>query len=275
MTGNGDQEGIEPHDPAVNGEPEPIPAPAPPLAAIRAHTFIQRRATVSAPVDLRCDDGRTYVVKARQANRPEVARMMIADHVVGRAGRLLGAPVPDVAFIDVPAELVMAQAELANLIPGIAHGSRFIDNTSERDVLSHVAEPDNRTRFALLAVLYGWAHAADHQFIYEKTPPHRVYSHDHGHFFPPGPQGAPHWSSASLASHHNADLDMALVQGCTLTLEEIDVAIARLRNIVPADIQAVVAGVPADWDITDVERAALIEFLTSRRDALTEHYPAQ
>src|SRR5262249_28807405 len=161
-------------------------------------------------------------------NRPEVARMMIADHVVGRAGRLLGAPVPDVAFIEVPAELIMAQAEMANLIPGIAHGSRFIDNTTDRDVLSHVAEPDNRPRFALLAVSYGWAHAADHQFIYEKTSPHRVYSHDHGHFFPPGPQGAPHWSSASLASHHNADLDMALVQGCTLTLEEIDVAIARL-----------------------------------------------
>ncbi len=194
--------------------------------------------------------------------------MMIADHVVGRAGQLLEAPVPAVAFVDVPAELVAAQPELGNFLPGIAHGSRFIPNTTEREGLSHVGEPTNRTRFARLAVLFGWAHGSDHQFIYEKAAPPRVYSHDHGHFFP----GAPNWTAASLAQH-NANLDANIVNGCNLTPAEIAEAIARLSHVAPADLDEIVVGVPAGWDITLEERTAMVGFLTMRRAALIAQYP--
>jgi hypothetical protein len=173
-----------------------------------------------------------------------------------------------IALIDVPAELLAGQPDLVNFISGIAHGSRFIANTTDRDVISHVNEPVNRTRFARLAVLYGWAHGGDHQFIYEKTPPPRVYSHDHGHFFP----GGPNWTAASLGQH-NANLDATIVNGCTLTPAEIADAIARLNHVTPADLNEVVAGVPAPWGITPDERTAMIGFLTMRRAALIAQHP--
>jgi len=193
---------------------------------------------------------------------------MIADHVVGRIGQLLGAPVPEVAFVDVPAALVAAQPEIAAFLPGVGHGSKYVPNTTEREQISHVNEPVNRDRFARLAVLFGWAHGADHQFIYEKVAPPRVYSHDHGHFFP----GGPGWTGASLAQH-NANVDNSIVNGCNLTPAEIAHAIARLNQVDPADLEGVVAGVPGEWDITPDERTAMVGFLTMRRLALIAQYP--
>src|SRR2546425_5181788 len=212
---------------------------AAPAAALRAHTFVRNWGSASDPVALLCDGGEVYVVKARHNGRPEIARMMVAERVVCSIGRVLGAPVPEVAFVEVPAELVAAQPELANFISGIAHGAKFIANTTERDGINHAAEAENRVRFARLAVLFGWAHGADHQFIYEKTPPHRVYSHDHGHFLP----GGPNWSVASL-TQHDAHLDAVIAGGCNLTPVEINEAIVHLKGVVPADIERVVAGVP-------------------------------
>jgi hypothetical protein len=55
--------------------------------------------------------------------------------------------------------------------------------------------PDNRPRFAALAVLYGWIPAGDAQLIYRQTVSHLVYSVDHGHFFP----GGPNWTLAGLS----------------------------------------------------------------------------
>jgi hypothetical protein len=270
MDGNGDHGGAEPHQPAEAGgqPPEAAPPPAPHPVAIRAHTFVQRWGSASDPAALMCDDGNVYVVKAGHNGRPDISRMMIADHVVGRVGQLLEAPVPPVAFIDVPAELVAAQQELANFVPGIAHGSRYIPNTTEREGLSHVAEPANRPRFARLAVLFGWAHGADHQFIYVKGMPPLVYSHDHGHFFP----GAPNWTAASFAQH-NATLDANIANGCNLTPAEIADAIARLNAVAPANLNEVVDGVPAAWAITPDERAAMVAFLTMRRAALIAQHP--
>jgi hypothetical protein len=159
---------------------------------------------------------------------------------------------------------------MAHYVAGVAHGSRFIDDTTEREALSHTNQPQNRERFARLSVLFGWTHGSDQQFIYEKRAPHRVYSHDHGHFFP----GGPNWSAAQLAANPNADLDPALVQGCNLTVQEITEALARLQAVSLAQITDVVAAVPASWGILDPERAALTEFLVKRREALLTQYPS-
>jgi hypothetical protein len=269
MTENGDQEATDPQDPAAPaGDSEPaVPPPAQQPAIISAHTFIHRWTTASDPAALKCDDGHTYVVKARHNGRPDISRMMIADHVVGRLGRLTGAPVPDVALVDVPAALIAAQPEIASYAPGVAHGSRYIDNTTEREGLSHSSEPLNRQRFARLSVLFGWTSGSDQQFIYEKAARPRVYSHDHGHFL-----GGPNWSAASLAGSHNAVLDQSLVHGCNLTAAEIAEAMTRLQGVTPEEISEVVSGVPAEWGITAAERAALVEFLRRRRESLIAHY---
>jgi hypothetical protein len=116
--------------------------------------------------------------------------MIFTDHVVARIAQLIGAPVPQPDLIFVSRELIEINPEMAHIQPGIAHGSRHLADVGERlDNITHLDIPENRTRFALLAVLGAWVFASDRQFIYGTSPPQLVYSVDHGHFLPGGPNG--------------------------------------------------------------------------------------
>lgn len=160
------------------------------VSPIKAQTYRNKKwGSASAPVVLGCDDGNDYVVKGQQAGRA-----IVNEQIVGKLGVALKAPVGQVNLIDVPADLIGMQADLKHIPAGVSHGSHLIPDCSDRQWLAHQDVPDNRLRFAALAVLYGWIPAGDHQLIYSQTAPHLVYSVDHGHFFP----GGPNWTATGL-----------------------------------------------------------------------------
>lgn len=230
-----------------------------PPPVYRAITYLKKWDTASKPVLLRCSDGSEFVVKGANAGKQAVN-----DQIVGRLGRAMGAPVGEVALVEVPQELVAIEPEMTHVTPGLAHGSRLIGDCSERARIRHHDDPDNRGRFAALAVLYGWIHASDHQVIYENTPPHRVHSVDHGHFLPGGPK----WSVESLRKGASPAPDPALVSTCGLTDPEIRAAAQGLRSVSDETICRAIAAVPRDWAITEDERLALARYLAHRRDEL-------
>jgi hypothetical protein len=216
-----------------------------------------------------CDDGKIYVVKACQTSKATMGHSMVAEQVVARVGRLIGAPVPEVALVDVPAALISAQAEMSHMNPGIAHGSKFMDGVSERMAIDHMQVPENRDRFGRLAVLYGWMVASDHQFLYNKTGPPLVHSVDHGHFFP----GGPGWTVASLASAPVAHLDDAILNPCALTPEEKENAASQIRTVQDCDLREIADVPPAHWGLTEEERTALKAYLSRRRDEIMATFP--
>ena len=236
---------------------------------LQAKTYLgKRRSSFSNPVDLMCNDSNVYVVKGRQAGRADVSRAIVNDHIVGRLGTLLDAPVPQIALVEIPSELIAAQPEMQHIIPGIAHGSRSVEGVSEKLQIQHHDLSENRSRFVLLAVLFGWTVANDRQFFYNKAEPYLVYSFDHGHFFP----GGPNWTEASLVQHQDARLDQHITQACSLLDEEIRDAVEQLRKIDDRAIAEVVAGPPDEWGLTQAERVALFKYLTGNRDSLLEAY---
>lgn len=188
--------------------------------------------------------------------------MIVNEHVVGRLGHALGAPVGAVALVEVPQELISLQPEMQHMPAGVSHGSRWIPRCTEREGLIHTDVMENRARFAQLAVLYGWAIAGDHQFIYENEPPHLVHSVDHGHFFP----GGPDWTEASLGTAAPPYLDHVIAGGCAFSQEELAEACGRLGAIADSLIADVVAGPPPDWGVADEERLVLAMYLATRRD---------
>jgi hypothetical protein len=221
-----------------------------------AQTFIQKFGTSSQAVRLACDDGNEYVVKSRDAGR-----MIVTDQIVGRIGIAAGAPVGTPALVDVPASLIQAEQEMGHMSDGIAHGSKWIPGCTQGGV-EHCST--NRARFADLALLYGWAVASDHQFIYENDAPRLVYSVDHGHFF----AGSTGWTVDTLRNAATAAPDPTLVNGCTLTDEEFVEAKERLAIVGDEAIAGAVAAPPDEWGMTSDERMAVAEYLASRRDAL-------
>jgi hypothetical protein len=141
------------------------------LPDVVAQTYLKSWGSASRPVLMGCNDGQDYIVKGRQNER-----MIVNDRVVGLLGRLLNAPVGQVALVEIPASLIGVEPALSHMPEGVSHGSLSVRNCSEREALLLTDEPQNRPRFARLAVLYGWVHAGDQQFIYENAPPHKVHA---------------------------------------------------------------------------------------------------
>jgi hypothetical protein len=239
-------------------------------APIRATTYLQSWPSNSRPVNLMCEGGVKYVVKALQVNRvAEMGRVLVNDQVTARLGELIHASVPHAALIDVPAELIANQPEMSHMIAGVAHGSQFIENVTDRAGIEHAAIAENRPRFALLAVLFGWIGAQDHQFVYSKTAPQLVYSVDHGHFFP----GGPAWTEASLAAAPPSQPDTQVTNACNTAQPELHHALQALSAIGDEALMSVVSLPPDEWGLTMAERIALVTFLKRRRAELLTLLP--
>ncbi len=142
--------------------------------AVKAMTFLKKWGSFSKPVALKCDDGGEYVVKGLQAAQ-QMGRPICNEQIVGRLGQQLGAPIPELALVEVTQQLIAIEPELSHLQPGVCHGIRLMNNCTDRKWLEHFNVIDNRPRFAALAVLYGWIPSNDNQLIYETAPPYLVY----------------------------------------------------------------------------------------------------
>lgn len=230
-------------------------------AEAEAQTFLKSLQGVSKGVLLACSDGRDYAVKGRQNGRA-----LVNDRLVNLLGQLLGAPVGLPALIDLTPSFKGIEPRVAHIPPGISHGLLWVPNCSEREALLHTDEPENRSRFALLAVLYGWMHARDHQFIYENSPPHRVHSVDHGHFF----NGGPNWTEATLLAAPAPQLDQQLVAACNFTDVEVAAAAASLQAFTDDQIVEALGKIPVDWGLSMQETVVLGLYLCERREQLSK-----
>ena len=234
-----------------------------PPRVLRAHTYLRTRYnSISRPALMACTEGIECVVKK---NTPDLNRAMANDQVVGRIGNASAAPVATVELVDVAKELIDAQAEIKDFPPGVTHGSHFMGDISKhREAIMHVHVGENRSRFAELALLYGMAHCPyDHQFFYQNGTK-LVFSLDHGHFFPHGPDR----TSSGLSGMPRAGPDDTIRAGCALTPGELKMARDLLERITNPVLSQAVASIPESWRVSEPERIDLLVYLEKRRDEL-------
>lgn len=130
-------------------------------------------------------------------NNPQGGRVLVTDHVIGRVGSLIDAPVCEVVIVRISPELAgFEYAPGRHLEPGLAHASRHIEGVLEIRGLVHREEDDNRGRHAGIFVLYDWCWGSDDQWLYSETNGRMIFSHDRGHYLFDGPN----WSIASLVA---------------------------------------------------------------------------
>jgi hypothetical protein len=238
-----------------------------------AVTFVRRRAdTASHPVYVVCDDSKTYVVKPLR-NDAEQGRMLFTDQIIARFGGLIGAAVPRVSLVTISQALIDLNPHphqgLGHCKVGISHGSELLKDVTERiDPVQHVADDDNRNRFASLGILHGWMGPSDRQFLYEVVDPFRVWAVDHGHFFPNGPN----WSLASLVNAGPPQVPADLVAACSFSAEELNVACSTLVRVTDEEIGRILAIPPDDWGVKVDERIGLAKYLSTRRDTMLNAY---
>jgi len=226
-------------------------------APIVAETYLQRVESSSThPALFDCLDGHAYYVKSRH-----YAADIVSETVVGALATAIGAPVPPTRVVTLAPRLLERVAGLEHMRAGTAHGSREI-----RAVVGNFKEPMyttetvNRSRYALLAALFGWVRSGDPQYLYDEDPPFRVYSVDHGRCLVS--RGGRIWQGDNpQADAVRGNVDLRLSMECRFTAEEIAAARQRVAAVRAERVADAVAAPPDDWGIDFAERVALARWL--------------
>jgi hypothetical protein len=212
-----------------------------------------------------CSDNRRWWVKP--ANNLQSGKVIVTEHVVGRAGALIGAPVCESCVVEIPSEIEGWEFRPgAALEAGFAHASLAVSDAVEIHDLDYRDRDDNRRRHAGVFALYDWCWGADDQWLVAETDDRRVFSHDHGWYLP---EAGPDWSETTLVSRvDQAHIMSRRADG--LDAGELTRIADRLESLTRSEVHTVVAAVPGGWPVTNRELEALGFFLERRAPQVAE-----
>lgn len=225
---------------------------------------VDLRGGFSWPIQVLVDDGRTFWLK--RTTGPGNPRALVTEQVVARSGKLIGAPVCEVAVLLIPESLAGEPIGGGELLqPGLAHGSLDVANSDfhKGEAPNHTDKDDNRRRQLAFWVLYDWFWGNDPQWLHDLGDDFRTYSHDHGMYFPDGPD----WTAASLTGVDSAQSRHSFPRPDAVEghLAEL---ITQISSITTADLAAILENVPASWPVTDRELEMLGWFLQKRLEGV-------
>lgn len=236
----------------------PKQAPTTTLEPYELHRVMQ---TASRPMLCTCSDDADYYIKGG-----ENGRRLASDYIVARLGRLLDAPVPEVALVNVSQDFVDANhAQISHVRPGLGNASPLLKNCRDTFNVVETHRRANNRRYAALAVLFGWAVATDHQFLIDNNT-NLVWAVDFSHFFPK--QG--NWNIEDL-DHFSVgpcEPDRYISNACAISEESWREMCRALAHVTAQQIADIVGSVPNFWGLSRRDKANLAWFLGRRRDRM-------
>lgn len=196
-------------------------------------------------------------------NNFQTPRLPVTEQIVGRLGRLIGAPVCDCKLISLDEiegwEIRQGTGRLVE--SGYAHGSQAVEPSLETRELKFRSDDDNRRRHCGLYALSDWLYCGDLQWLRATDQENAYFSHDHG-FFLTGPE----WTRESLAAC-GVEPGPITLDPAQLDPGEINRLGGALEGLSSADIEAAISGLPTSWPVSDEELAAVAQFADLRKAA--------
>ena len=214
---------------------------------------------VSASFLVQGDDGADYWCKA--TNNPISPRIPVNEQIAARLGQVIGVCVPDPVLVRLDEIAGWEFRPGLAVEPGWAHGCAAVAGAVETRALRHRSDDSNSVRHAGFYALVDWLAGDDLQWLYSAREDNAYYSHDHGHFFP----GGPDWTAESLAAV-GTDARCIGLPADGLDESEVRRLAEELDRIAKDEIDGVMSKIPATWPIADDDLAALSDFLDARRE---------
>jgi len=186
---------------------------------------------------------------------------LVSEFIVSRVGRLIGAPVCENGIVEVPNELAGWEFRPGSaLVAGFGHASLAVDSAHESRSLEHRSNDDNARRHVGVYALHDWCWGEDVQWLYSASADERIFSHDHGYYFPPYGAG---WNTSELVSKV-LEPHFGRWPSAGLDASEIERVAGAIEGVTGADIERILQEVPASWPITDDELETVGYFLEER-----------
>lgn len=193
-------------------------------------------------------------------NNTQSPRVVVIETIVAGAGHILGAPVCETAVVTLTEDVCGFEFRPGSMTkPGLAHACRNVDGAGEIKTLLHREDDHNRSRHAGVFALWDWCWGDDGQWLYSATADNKLFSHDHGLYFP----GGIHWTKDSLEQHVDETHHLAgPING--IDGDEVARLADRLRNVTDSELVEVLRNIPMSWPVTDEELETVGWFLQHR-----------
>lgn len=209
-------------------------------------------------------DGKRYWVKA--PDNPQGPRTLVAEVVSYGIGRLVGAPVPQNALIDIPDGLAWRFRDGRTMKAGVGHASLEIPNAVMSDDWAvYSALDDNRRRQAFILAVWDLCMGGDPHWLHQLTDRYSMWTIDHGFWL----AGEADWDIASLrkigVSPWVEDIDAGVASASALKE-----AAEAVEQIELESIRAILSAVPVDWNTTQAELYELATVLVARVEGVAE-----
>lgn len=239
-------------------------------SGVRAEILLsQHNGGSSGAFLVRADDGNRYWCKVLN-NGQNSPRVPINEQIVGRLGTLIGVGVCLPVLVEIP-EVLAGWEFLPGrcLEAGWAHGSLAVDPAIETRAIDHRADDDNIRRQAGFFAVHDWLAGQDAQWLIGVGEDNAYYSHDHGHYFP----GGPDWTVDSLGTNVGNPYSLGAPPD-GLDAQELERLAGALEAVTEEEVVSELAKLPAEWPVTDDELEAVLDFALARRGAVAERLRA-
>ncbi|MGO4890449.1 HipA family kinase [Anaerobacillus sp. MEB173] len=227
----------------------------------------------SKPQHVLFSDGRTYVVKFK--NNPSGTRILVNEYIAGKLGELLSLPV-------IPFEVVQIEDDFLKKLPiyakyklqsGNQFASLYIDNCIQlqRGSKNEDIKVNNREHLAGMVVFDLWIGNTDRKennVLLEPVENGEHYLHmiDHGRCF-----SKADWTVKALKKMPKMTVNLN-VHKWSISLmqsqDELQAAIEKTMSIPKEAIYDIINSIPADWEVSEAEREALVTHLVQAQQLL-------
>lgn len=238
---------------------------------VKLAAFMDQRpgAGGSAPLlALGVDNERYWVKLISNRQGPMVP---VNEQIVGRCGDLIGAPTCRVQLVEIP-ESLSGLTSGVMVGAGLAHGSLDVPDTINQRRLDHRYDDDNTRRHAGLFALHDWCWGADSQWLFSQSAEYQTYSHDHGYFFPGGPDWPADLGAVRAAVDHPHRLqdELPTADPSGLHRDAVSDVAAALDSVTADDLVEILTMIPPEWPVRDTDLEAIGFFLERRAPQVAE-----
>lgn len=225
---------------------------------------------VTSPRLVRADDGQVYVVKLKE-NRLGT-KVLVNEYIAAQLGEKMQLAFPESSFILFTSAFIRQyQRRLKGKVSdGIHFASRYIEG-SKYVHYYHLPRVVNRNAFAGVILFDHFMHNADrtlngkNMLVCREKEGYRLYAIDNSHLF-----GSGRWRSEKLPRLvTRVSLNRRRAFGALLRryLKQSDFTpfVERLKAISEDEFSEILDEIPAEWNLPQQEKAALLAFWQRRR----------